>query len=286
MTEAVRPPWRQPYNLYRLFKYSVYSLLAVNVFLFFLEDYRASAAIFSDGVSWRNVVEAYSATIDTAAWVILLLLFELETAVIDDEKLEGSLRWVLFGIRAVCYFFIVYACYGYWVKWATVSQVLPFAIDDACSLIGSDFTWVEDLDEYIPIDAASCQQLNKEPLLQIAETQIIGTTTALTEAIRLAVVDIVNAMDWILVVLVLEIEVFLQPRGRLTDGMVSASKYLKVLMYSVLLACAIYWGIKGDFLDFWDAFMWLVAFVFIELNIFEWHGETGKGGGGVEPQPA
>ena len=31
-----------------------------------------------------------------------------------------------------------------------------------------------------------------------------------------------------------------------------------------------YWGILGDFLDFWDAFMWLVAFVFIELNIFQW----------------
>jgi hypothetical protein len=26
--------------------------------------------------------------------------------------------------------------------------------------------------------------------------------------------------------------------------------------------------------DFWDAFLWLVAFVFIELNVFEWHKET------------
>jgi hypothetical protein len=41
----------------------------------------------------------------------------------------------------------------------------------------------------------------------------------------------------------------------------------------VLLA-AIYWGIKGDFVDFWDAFLWLVAFVFIELNVFEWRRES------------
>jgi hypothetical protein len=31
---------------------------------------------------------------------------------------------------------------------------------------------------------------------------------------------------------------------------------------------------KGDFIDFWDAFLWLVAFVFIELNIFNWNQET------------
>jgi hypothetical protein len=27
-------------------------------------------------------------------------------------------------------------------------------------------------------------------------------------------------------------------------------------------------------LDFWDAFMWLVAFVFIEMNLFRWQAET------------
>ena len=26
-------------------------------------------------------------------------------------------------------------------------------------------------------------------------------------------------------------------------------------------------------MDFWDAFLWLVAFVFIELNVFEWRQE-------------
>ena len=38
--------------------------------------------------------------------------------------------------------------------------------------------------------------------------------------------------------------------------------------------CAAYWGFEGTFLDFWDAFLWLVAFIFIELNIFQWHEEA------------
>jgi len=37
---------------------------------------------------------------------------------------------------------------------------------------------------------------------------------------------------------------------------------------------AIYWGVKSDFVDTWDAFLWLVAFVFIELNVFNWRQES------------
>ena len=48
---------------------------------------------------------------------------------------------------------------------------------------------------------------------------------------------------------------------------------MKVVLYSTLLFAAVYWWIDGDFLDFWDAFLWLVAFIFIELNVFEWRAE-------------
>jgi hypothetical protein len=42
---------------------------------------------------------------------------------------------------------------------------------------------------------------------------------------------------------------------------------------------AIYWGFDGDFVDFWDAFLWLVAFFFIELNVVEWrHEEEAESG--------
>jgi hypothetical protein len=45
------------------------------------------------------------------------------------------------------------------------------------------------------------------------------------------------------------------------------------VLYTTLVVAAIYWGFKGDFLDFWDAALWLFAFVFIELNVFEWQQE-------------
>lgn len=275
MTEdAPHGKFLHPRLLFTAFKYTVYLLLAVDTFLFFQEDLAASAAIFGGSVSWHNVVEAFTAAIDTAAWLILLLLFELETAVISDEKLQGGLSWLLTGTRVVCYVFIVWAFYGYVTKYGVVTDLLPFSVADACSLAGGDWNWVLDLDEYPPLDAESCALLQGRELLQLSGTNVIGTREALDAASALAIIDIVNAGTWLIVVVLLEAEVWMQLKDRLTDGLLKSGKYVKGFFYAVLFVCAIYWGFYGDFLDFWDAFLWLVAFIFIELNIFQWHEET------------
>jgi len=263
-----------PHRVFTLFKYTVYFLLAYNAFLFFQEDIAASAETFGDTVTWRNVVEAYSATIDTSAWVLLLLLFELETAVIPDEKLKGGLKWALMGVRAVCYFFIVYAFYGYCMKFLVITNLVPFHIGDVCSLAGTAWNFVADLDDYPPIDAVACVALQGQELFQVAGTELIGTKEALDSALGLAIIDIVNASTWLVIVVMLEAEVWMQLKNLLTDRLMTTGKYLKTLFYGVLFLCAAYWGFEGTFLDFWDAFLWLVAFIFIEMNIFQWHEET------------
>ena len=261
-------------NIFRFFKYAIYILLAYDAVLFFEGDLAASAVTFGDSITWRNVIEAYSATFDTVAWVALLLLFELETAILPDHLLKGWLKWFLKGLAGVCYFFIIYSAYGYLYKYGVVTDLVPFAIDDVCSLIGTNFTYVLTLDEYLPLDQAVCTSMNGLPVMQISGMEIIGVEPALSDSIALAVVDVVNAITWLIIVALLEIEVYLQLKDRLTDRLMSVSKYIKGFFYLVLLVCAIYWGVYSSFLDFWDAFLWLVAFVFIELNIFQWHSET------------
>jgi uncharacterized membrane protein len=79
------------------------------------------------------------------------------------------------------------------------------------------------------------------------------------------------------VVIVLEVEVRLQLKGRLTDRVVRNTAYLKYVLYGALFVAAAYWGFAGTFLDFWDAFLWLFAFIFIELNVGNWQRETHSG---------
>jgi len=271
---ARRGKFLHPHRLFTLFKYAIYLFLAWNAFLFFQEDLAASAETFSHGLHWRNVTEAFAASIDTTAWLILLLLFELETAVIPDVRLQGGLKWSLMAVRAICYFFIVYAFYGYIHKYGLITDHAPIHIADVCSLAGGHWNYVVNLDDYPPIDAASCVLLQGQPLFLVSGTDIIGTLAALDAAWRLAVIDILNSATWLIIVVLLEAEVWLQLRDLLTGGMLRVGKYLKGFFYAMLFLCAAYWGFKGSFLDFWDAFLWLVAFVFIEMNIFQWHEDT------------
>ena len=263
-----------PRLLYTAFKYTVYFLLGVDTVLFFQEDLAASAETFGGNIGWGNVVEAFTAAIDTAAWLVLLLLFELETAVISDEKLKGWLKWLFSATRVVCYTFIVWSFYGYISKYGVVTDLSPFTVADVCSLVGGDWTWVADLDEYPPLDAEACAMLQGRELLQLNGTQIVGSREALDAAGALATIDILNSGTWLIIVMLLEAEVWMQLKDLLTERLLRISKVVKGFFYAVLFVCAIYWWFYGDFLDFWDAFLWLVAFIFIEMNIFKWHEET------------
>ncbi|MGL4566641.1 MAG: hypothetical protein ACRCVD_15205 [Halioglobus sp.] len=261
------------YRLFKAVKYLVYLLLGLNVYLFLQEDLGTVAVTFAEGIEPGELIQAFSATIDTAVWVILLLMFELETAVLKDASIRGWVKRGLHGLRGLCYIALVYALYGYWQEVATLYQVSPLAVADACSLLGGDYSVMVGLDDYLPLDAINCAALGA-PVLTVADFNVLVDGETLRSAQILAWVDVINAADWLLVVLVLEVEVRLQLRGYLTDRVMNATKFLKLVIYAILFLCAAYWAYAGDFLDFYDAALWLFAFIFIELNVFEWQYET------------
>jgi hypothetical protein len=262
-------------RLYQLFKYTVYAFLTFNIYLFFDEEFAAAALQFPNGIAPVDMIEAYSATVDTLAWVVLLLMFELETYVLDDDKFTRTTTWLLHGLRAICYAFIVYAFYGYIANLAFVVDTVPVAgVSDVCALLPGEWSWATTLDEYERITAANCASWSEAGVfVQFRDLPAIVDPAGLTDIVRLAWVDVINAAVWLLVVLVLEIDVRLQERNRLEGLALRLSSAAKFVLYGILFLAAVYWGIKGDFVDFWDAFLWLVAFVFIELNVFEWREE-------------
>ena len=100
-------------RLYQLFKYTVYALLTLNIFFFYFEESVAAPLQFPGGISFGNFSEAYAATLDTLAWVILLLMFELETWVLEDQQFTRKVRLSLHGLRAICYTAILFAFTNY-----------------------------------------------------------------------------------------------------------------------------------------------------------------------------
>jgi hypothetical protein len=263
-------------KVFHYFKYTVYALLTVNVYLFFSEEWAAVSHRFADGLAPGDIIEAFAASIDTAAWVALLLMFELQTFVLTDEQATRRTTVTLHVLRAFCYIVIVYAFIGYVTKLVFLLGATPLTgTTDLCSLVPGEWAYTIDLDEYDGITAANCAGFSDATsFFQLTGLQAVVDQRGLTDITRLAWVDVINAGVWLLVVLLLEIDVRLQERGKFEGLALRISNLSKYALYSILLLAAVYWGIKGDFVDFWDAFLWLVAFAFIELNVFEWRKES------------
>ncbi len=163
-----------------LFKYVVYTLLLVNVYLFAVNG-------------------TFTETTDSAAWLLILGLFEWETRSIGNGRHAGRLESAaLVLLSIVGYAVILYACYRYY----------------------AEREWL----------------------------------------------DFANSFVWILVALILEYDV-LVPGNYSKLGWLSRN-VAKTVLYGALLVFAVIWGVLGDVLDFYDAFLWIVAFVVIEMNIF------------------
>jgi len=253
------------------FKWSTYALLCLNAFLFWLEDSAAADHLYAGGVTFEEWIQAYAPTIDTSAWIVLLLIFEFETSLIPHERLKGRLKWSLTGLTAVCYGTLLYSFYGYVQVLLLSYQFAPFAVEDACNLIGAGYSSMADMGEFAPLSAENCLAYADAKIFRLRDMNIIASPAAIGLAHRLAWTDVANATAWLGVVAVLEADVWMQLKGTLTGTFVRMSQITKVVFYGTLIACAVQWQIEGGFVDVWDAYLWLIAFVFIEMNFFDWH---------------
>ena len=253
------------YQLYRWVKYFIYAMLSLNIW-FFLAEELASAqfALEADDTAVMGI-QLFSATLDTIAWVILLLLFEAETAVIPDHRLKGLLRIAIHVVRMLCTLAICLAFLGYIAEWRTLLASVPVT-QSACSLVSDNWVVMLKLDEFIPLTASNCAQWGSDTKVVSGLEHVLAAPSGLLAAQRLALVDVINAGAWILVVVLLEIDVRVLTRwDDMSRYAVHLWKGAKLMLYTTLVVAAIFWGFKGNFLDFWDAALWLFAFVFIEL---------------------
>ena len=260
-------------SYFKVFKYVVYLLLTTNIFLFLHEESNASLIRFSDGISLAAIYEVFPQTIDTLAWVVLLLLFELETYVFEDRTLKGLRLWTIHGIRYACYLIIISALIGYIsvLEWLMMYQVTN--VTSACQMIGQQVL-TEELNNFLLLNADNCSTYSNVILLLHPTDGTLVVQSDYNGFLWLAWTDIINAATWILVCLVLEYDVYLQLKHEVNHFIQRISRILKTCLYGILLWAAVYWGYTGSLLDFWDAFLWLVAFFLIELNLFEWQTEV------------
>ncbi len=89
---------------FNLFKWTVYGLLLLNMYLFLRTE------------------DTYTAFLDSAAWLLLLGLMEYESSSLDQDYDSNRERVANFALNVLAYSVIVYAWWGYVVeeKWIDV----------------------------------------------------------------------------------------------------------------------------------------------------------------------
>ncbi len=202
-------------------------------------------------------------------------MFELETYVLDDHQFTKKVALSLRLVRIISYLFIVYAFYGYLVVLFYTLDISPLEnITNLCNLTNGQWTYSIDFQEYQIINSENCLTLSSSnTFLQFSGINAVVDNNGYIDIVRLAWIDVINSSVWLLVVLVLEADVYMQENNINNVLINETSKISKYILYAILFFNAAFWSLNGDFVDWWDAWLWLIAFIFIELNIIQWKDE-------------
>jgi hypothetical protein len=139
---------RPAFSLFRWVKYATYLAVAEYLVLFAEEiDSARFALATGDEMAWG--IQLFSATLDTLAWVIYLLLFELETAVIPDHRLQGRLRFAIHGVRMLC---TRPLSWHFWATSGSGGRCYPVSCLGATPVLGCEgWSVMIKLDDFVPL---------------------------------------------------------------------------------------------------------------------------------------
>jgi hypothetical protein len=253
-------------------KNAVYLGLVINFGFYIWDDYTAWKAALPPGSPLPEIIKLFSTSIDMSAWIGLIVVFELETYLLSDESFTKSVNRTFIAIKLVCYILICYAAYGYT---SLAMENYEFTRLDGVSSpcqYADQGTWLQlDVNDFAEIDAVNCAALSDDTsFYRIGEDLSIISESSLNHVQWMGWVDICNAFIWLIVVVLIELEVWLQGQDRFSSKRLDTVRQLKSLFYVVLIGNGVIWTLTGYYVYAWDAFLWIFGFWAIELNLAEW----------------
>lgn len=256
-------------------KWTVYLALIVNFGVYGYDDWMAYQSALAPGAPWADTFEMFTTTIDMAAWIGLVFLFELETYALPDEAFTGWVTKTIHVIRVICYIGIAYGAYGFTVSTLDYYEYVEVdGVTDLCQIADQGRSLQLDVIAYEPIIADNCASFSAGArYFQAAGEMSVIDAPTLDHAIDLGWVDIANAYVWLIVVFLIEIEIRMQAADRFGSRAMRPIRLLKTIFYGELIINAIIWISTGYPIYAWDAFLWIFGFWAIELNLAEWEQE-------------
>lgn len=260
-------------SIQQAIKWTVYALLVVNFGFYIYEDVDRAIHTLHAGSTWFDWTSEFATTIDTLAWFVLLLMFELETYALDDQHWNDRVARTVRGVRLLCFVMIAHTVIAYTETVVNYTPTLPvIGVTDLCDLADDNISFVYNL-EYTSVTSNSCADLSDQnAFFWLGQRNpLVSTEAGLQLARSLAWVDVIEVITWLVVILSIETVVRRQGKGIIGGTVTLTANITKWLGYLILFMLAIYWALLSHWLYTWDTFVWIAGFAAIDLNLSDWH---------------
>ena len=257
-------PWRQR------FKWTVYALLFIDFILYLVQDVESAHYTLDEQSTCSNPRRLRH--VDRPDRVVRAdPALRARDLCAGRARLDGSdSKWVVQGVRLLCYVTILHTSFSYDIALREFQdpERLPAAADVCDYTDGWSFLRNRD---YLEIDAGNCATIGDGPeFFAISDDAVVTDRAGLEEGLILAWTDLVESLSWLLIVFATEVVVRLKQRAFGNGAVPLALERIKVALYAVILAIALFWGSKGQILYLWDELVWVLGFRFIDWNIRDW----------------
>ena len=96
---------------YLWIKAALYALLLANFGYYLFEDWSRTSFSLTDAASFYDWVREFNTSLDEVAWFTLLLIFELETYVLDESGWSPGLARIVLLIKAITFCLVGHTLY-------------------------------------------------------------------------------------------------------------------------------------------------------------------------------
>lgn len=253
-------------------KIVVYGLLFLNFFHYLGNDIEVARHTVRDDWTLLDWTQTFATTLDELAWFVLLILFELETYLLDDESFTPLRLRLMHIVRIICFVFIAHTVYAFSTIVWDLQWVAPISAD-LCNLVEQDLSFARNL-HYVALDADNCRQLSSGGRYFVFDKgQLVTDPAGMRVEKQLAWVDLLEVLCWLLVVGALELLVRLQERGISAGHALRSALWVKWSAYGALWLAAAYWALRGHWIFVWDEALWILGFMAIGMNLAQWREE-------------
>ena len=269
---VMRLPKRLSYQrLISILKWIVYPLLILNFFYYLSDDLQTVQHTLDADSSLRKWFNALAPSFDQLAWVLLILVYEIETYWLDDDYDNRLVEGAMLLAKLTFVAFICNTIYTYAFYVSEIPGMLPIeGVRDLCALAGQDLSFYRNV-TYTEITAQTCSTIPYSGTLYSYPSDPLVTDAAgRLEDAQLRVIDLIEGIVWLLILGLTELSVRLQERGIYKGALLSVDRRGKQLLYSLLILACIYWGVKGHFVYVWDEALWILSFLVLDNNLSIW----------------